>query len=307
MVEAGCENTAKRAIFAATKNTPRMDDISIEESISRYGYAVFDCVSHDTLKALSMAKYSTVLLCTCGKAVVELEHGVSEYELGEAWCVVLPPAMIVRLHSVSDDFKATVLQASQEITLSSFIGLETEMFNIIYRKPCFSISGESELTLVHNMIENLRIFTQLPESTHTKDFVCGTIHCLYIAIYDLRLRTSSPGTQRNVVYSSADTYFRQFVQLVKEHCRVHHDVAFYADKLHITPKYLNEISRKKVHFTAKEVITQFLVTLIKRELVISGNSVQRIAYDYNFCDQSSLGKFFKKATGMSPVAYRRTR
>ena len=42
---------------------------------------------------------------------------------------------------------------------------------------------------------------------------------------------------------------------------------------------------------------------IKRELLISGNSVQRIAYDFNFCDQSSLGKFFKKETGMSPNTF----
>lgn len=307
MVTAWCDNTAKRAIFATTKNTPLMNEKSIEGSIAKYGYAVFDCASSDMLSVLSMAKYSTVLLCTRGKAVVELEHGVSEYELQPAWCMVLPPAMIVGLHSVSDDFSATVLQTSQETTLSSFIGLETEMFNVIYRKPCFAISGNGELMLMQNMLENLRIFMQLPESAHTKDFVCGTIHCLYITIYDSRLRTASLGLQRGVVYSSADNYFRQFVQLVKEHCRVHHDVAFYADKLHITPKYLNEISRKKVQFTAKEVITQFLVTFIKRELVVSGNSVQRIAYDYNFCDQSSLGKFFKKATGMSPVDYRRTR
>ena len=57
----------------------------------------------------------------------------------------------------------------------------------------------------------------------------------------------------------------------------------------------------------KDIISKFLVARIKRELIISGNSVQRIAYDFNFCDQSSLGKFFKKATGMSPVAFRRSR
>lgn len=282
-----------------------MDDKSIEESISKYGYAVFDCTSTEVLSTLSMAKYSTVLLCNSGNAVVELN--MSEYELQAAWCMVLPPAMIVELQSVSDDFSAMVLQTSQETSLSSFIGLETEMFNVIYRVPCFAISDSMELTLLRNMVENLHIFTQLPESAHTKDFVYGTIHCLYIAIYDLRLRAASLGTPRGAVYNSADSYFRQFLHLIKDHCRVHHDVAFYADRLHITPKYLNEISRKKAHITAKEVITQFLVTFIKRELVVSGNSVQRIAYDYNFCDQSSLGKFFKKATGMSPVAYRRSR
>ena len=181
------------------------------------------------------------------------------------------------------------------------------MFNVIYRNPSFTITDSGELELMRNILANLRIFAQLPPSAHKKDFVYGTIHCLFIIIYDIRLRLTLSAPPHNATYTSADNYFRQFLALIKENCRTHHDVAFYADKLHITPKYLNEISRRKARFTAKEIITQFIVTLIKRELLISGNSVQRIAYDYNFCDQSSLGKFFKKATGMSPIAYRRSR
>ena len=280
-----------------------MEDQNTDQLIAANGYAVSDCTSAEQIE--SMARYSSVLVCNSGRAVIEIN--MLEYTVAPDTCVLVPPAMIIRVKHVTDDFSATMLQTSQETSMSSFIGLETEMFNVIYRNPSFTITDSGELELMRNILANLRIFAQLPPSAHKKDFVYGTIHCLYIAIYDLRLRAASLGTPRGAVYNSADSYFRQFLHLIKDHCRVHHDVAFYADRLHITPKYLNEISRKKAHITAKEVITQFLVTFIKRELVVSGNSVQRIAYDYNFCDQSSLGKFFKKATGMSPVAYRRSR
>lgn len=282
-----------------------MDDLKLEESFSDYGYAVFDCRAADELESMSMIKYGTLLVCEEGSAVIEVN--MLEYMLAANMCVVLSPGMMLRVVSLSGDFKITVLQTSHETSLASFIGLETEMFNVIYREPCFAASDLRELTLLRNFIENLRVFTQLPPSAHKKDFVYGTIHCIYVTIYDMRLRMVANETSQGVSYTSADNYFRQFLHLINDHCRLHHDVAFYADKLHITPKYLNEISRKKANFTAKEVITQFIVTLIKRELLVSGNSVQRIAYDYNFCDQSSLGKFFKKATGMSPVAYRRMR
>lgn len=281
-----------------------MSNLNIEELNSSNGYVVFDCTSAEKLDML--AKYSTVLICTKGMAVIELN--MLEYTVQPNSFVLISPAMIIKTRYVSDDFSAVVLQMTQETSMSSFIGLETEMFNVIYREPCFSVSDNREMTLMHNMVENLRIFMQLPSSAHKKDFIYGTIHCLFIVIYDIHLRKAlNDTTPQSTVYTSADNYFRQFLRLIKDHCRQRHDVAFYADKLHITPKYLNEISRKKAHLTAKEVITQFIVTLIKRELLVSGNSVQRIAYDYNFCDQSSLGKFFKKATGMSPVAYRRTR
>lgn len=280
-----------------------MEDQNTDQLIATNGYAVSDCTSAEQIE--SMARYSSVLVCNSGRAVIEIN--MLEYTVGPDTCVLVPPAMIIRVKHVTDDFSATMLQTSQETSMSSFIGLETEMFNVIYRDPSFTITDSGELALMHNMLGNLRIFAQLPPSAHKKDFVYGTIHCLFIIIYDIRLRLTLSAPPHNATYTSADNYFRQFLALIKENCRTHHDVAFYADKLHITPKYLNEISRRKARFTAKEIITQFIVTLIKRELLISGNSVQRIAYDYNFCDQSSLGKFFKKATGMSPIAYRRSR
>jgi AraC-like DNA-binding protein len=92
--------------------------------------------------------------------------------------------------------------------------------------------------------------------------------------------------------------------LLSEHCKTQHNVAFYADKLCITPKYLNEICRKKANKTAKDVITKAVIARIKNSLIISGTSVQRIAYEFNFCDQSSFGKYFKKAVGMAPLAFR---
>lgn len=283
-----------------------MNNLNIEQSISDYGYAVFTSTSDDELTKQEMVVDHGILsLCTDGEA--EVEVNAVKYTLKADICLMIPSSAVVKIHSVLNNFSAIVLMTSTETSLSSSIGLETEMFNVIYREPCFVISDHREMKLLTNMIENLSIFAQLPLSAHKKDFVCGMIQNIYIIIYDICSRIMSQTAPRNATYSSADNYLRQFLQLIKENCRVHHDVAFYADKLHITPKYLNEISRRKTQITAKEVITRFIVTMIKRELLMSGNSVQRIAYDFNFCDQSSLGKFFKKATGMSPVAYRRTR
>lgn len=280
-----------------------MEDI--DTIIALHGYASYEYTSALNMPLETMAKYDTVMLCKKGTAIIELN--MLEHTVVADTCLIISPTMIFKVKYISDDFTANVLQSSRETSMSSFIGLETELFNVIYRTPCCKISDQRELRLLLNMLENMQIFMELSSSSHKKDFIYGTIHCIFIALYNMRLHMALSATPNNSSYTSADNYFRQFLHLIKEHCKQHHDVAFYADKLHITPKYLNEIARKKAHFTAKEIITQFIVSLIKRELLLSGNSVQRIAYDYNFCDQSSLGKFFKKATGMSPIVYRRTR
>jgi YesN/AraC family two-component response regulator len=56
---------------------------------------------------------------------------------------------------------------------------------------------------------------------------------------------------------------------------------------------------------AKEIITSFLISKIKQEMIMSGKSIKTIAYEYGFSDQSSMGKFFSKNTGMSPSEFRK--
>ena len=39
-------------------------------------------------------------------------------------------------------------------------------------------------------------------------------------------------------------------------------------------------------------------------MVMSRKSIKTISYEYGFSDQSSMGKFFNKMTGMSPSDFK---
>ena len=271
--------------------------------VTNAGYAVYNSNLSELKDNITVAKHDIIIFCNIGSAIIEIN--MLEYAVSSGSCILIHTGAIIKLHSASPDFNTLSMLANEEAVLASSIGLETEMFNVLYKEPCFRIDNTKEMTMLNNCLENLKICSELPKPPHHAELIHGTIRNIYIILYSCRSRNVDANKSANT-YSSADNYFREFMKLIKENCCCHHDVAFYAEKMHITPKYLNEISRKKTNFTAKEIITKFLVAQIKRELLISGNSIQRIAYDYNFCDQSSLGKFFKKATGMSPVAFRRS-
>ena len=55
---------------------------------------------------------------------------------------------------------------------------------------------------------------------------------------------------------------------------------------------------------AKEFIDRSVVLEIKMLLGSTELSVQEIAYRLHFPDQSYLGRFFKKHTGVSPTEFR---
>lgn len=101
-------------------------------------------------------------------------------------------------------------------------------------------------------------------------------------------------------------YIRDFMRLVADNFRCQRSVNFYADRLFISPKYLSLIVKEATGYTATEWIDRYLVLEAKNLLRFSGRNIQQIAYDLNFHNQSSFGKYFKHQTGMSPSQFRRT-
>ena len=98
-------------------------------------------------------------------------------------------------------------------------------------------------------------------------------------------------------------YVREFMQLVHQNFRTERGVAFYASKLFITPKYLSQIIKESTGRSAAEWIDQYVIIEAKNLLRFSGKNVQQVAYELNFPNQSSFGKYFKNLTGMSPTKF----
>jgi len=101
----------------------------------------------------------------------------------------------------------------------------------------------------------------------------------------------------------ADLY-NQFVSLIMGHYTMAHDVAFYADKLSITPRYLSHVTAKAVSKSPKQVIADYLLQQAKSMLDNSRLSVQEISIALGFSSQALFCNFFKIQEGRTPSEYR---
>ena len=81
-------------------------------------------------------------------------------------------------------------------------------------------------------------------------------------------------------------------------------MTFYANKLYITPKYLTMVVKEVSGKSAKDWITEYIIQEIKFLLKNSSLNIQEIAIRTHFSNQTSLGRFFRKHTGVSPSFYR---
>ena len=89
-----------------------------------------------------------------------------------------------------------------------------------------------------------------------------------------------------------------------KHFKENKDVAFYADKLCITSKYLTMVIKETSGKSAKDWIVEYIILEIKALLKNTNLNIQEIAIKTNFANQFVAGRFFRKHTGMSLSQYR---
>ena len=100
-----------------------------------------------------------------------------------------------------------------------------------------------------------------------------------------------------------DIYIR-LIALVGKYYDSHRSVAFYADKLCLSPKYLSSIVKSISGLTVQQHVFK---AIVRRSILLMNNtdmSIKQISDSFHFPNPSSFGTFFKKHTGMSPRTFR---
>jgi AraC family transcriptional activator of pobA len=100
------------------------------------------------------------------------------------------------------------------------------------------------------------------------------------------------------------TLYERFMQLAQEHCMVQREVQFYSDKLNITPKYLNQISKANSGVTASQWIQRYAKERIIMLLQNQQLNISEIADEMRFSSRSFFTRYVKKVLGMTPKEYR---
>jgi AraC-like DNA-binding protein len=103
---------------------------------------------------------------------------------------------------------------------------------------------------------------------------------------------------------SMDKNILQFEELLELHFKEESSVAFYADKLKITPNYLNILCKRVLGINAGALIQNRQLLEAKRLLTTTTISIKEISFSLSFNDTSYFNNFFKKQTKMTPGEFR---
>lgn len=102
----------------------------------------------------------------------------------------------------------------------------------------------------------------------------------------------------------SEELYKDFLLALEEHVTTNSDVAFYANCLNVSPRYLAQVCRKMVSRSPKQIIDEQLTRKISDALHQSTQTIQELAIAFGFSSQAHFTKFFKKQTGTTPSLFR---
>lgn len=134
------------------------------------------------------------------------------------------------------------------------------------------------------------------------------VHILRALLYEtlmlLERNYKSIFSEENGKSRSCNAHFNKFIGLVEENLKEQHSVQFYADRLCITPNYLNEIVNSVLHINAKQYIRNKVMDEAKNLLSYTDMSISDIAFELHFSAVSYFIRSFRQQTGKTPFVYR---
>ena len=110
--------------------------------------------------------------------------------------------------------------------------------------------------------------------------------------------------QRRSSQSRQQDIFHRFTALLNQYAAQQHTIAFYADRLCLTPNHLGAVIREASGLTVMQWIHRYIIQQAKLQLKYTDLPVWQIAESLNFPNPSFFSKFFKRETGQRPQEYR---
>lgn len=100
------------------------------------------------------------------------------------------------------------------------------------------------------------------------------------------------------------TYYRRFMQLVRENYQFNTPMEFYAMNLSITTGHLNRVCKSVSGSSPKALIIDFFIAEAKHMLQQPKQSIAEIAYALGFDDPGYFTRLFRQKVGQTPKQYR---
>lgn len=247
-----------------------------------------------------LMNYVGLIVCEKGYFCFDVDKKKFTARAGET--VFLSEGNNFSIGELSDDLRVSILfyhiDPIREILGSSIVAMY--LYTILTPEPCYvwTSGEESDLARYIALLGRHRKSAQNPFDNHECKLLLLALTYRLCSIYSRRIIE-----EKNVAGHKIDTFIK-LIRLIEKYYMQERGVAFYADKLCLSPKYLSALSKSVCGYTVQELVFRAIIRKSIFWLKNTNKSVQEISDDLNFPNASFFGTFFKKQTGLAPSYYR---
>jgi len=148
-----------------------------------------------------------------------------------------------------------------------------------------------------------RLFSEIHKETQHEKGNELMIQLLFSALL-LKLSTERPTPYYDSLSYQKIEKFTRFITLIETRYTEIRDASFYANKMGITYKTLNQICKRACNQTPKQLIDAHIILEAKRRLTVERMPIQQLAYALGFEEVSNFTKYFKKHTLTTPSEFK---
>ncbi|MBR0245778.1 MAG: helix-turn-helix domain-containing protein [Bacteroidales bacterium] len=139
-----------------------------------------------------------------------------------------------------------------------------------------------------------------PPRTDNLEYLALALKAQIKSLYEKQQTSSQPSRS-----SRQRKVFLRFKELVREHCTKEHRIPFYAGQLNVSPHYLSALVKAESGSSVMDWIEKALIQEAKVLLSQTEGTVIQISEELGFPNPAFFNKYFKRLTGITPLAYRK--
>lgn len=298
---------AKRAIELKFENLPNPDGtINYKKKLFFY-----DNFSNRTLQEgievvnaygnSLPVKVTFTIVIFCEEGCVNLSYNMQEKTLTGGQVVILVPGTVIESVFIMPDTEFVILAVADDDFVPG-----GKLYNSTFIQKNFTspLLLTLDRALSHNCIS---IYKHLRESVVTKgdtlpeELVKG-FFMVMSGMVVINIQHCLMARDREKI-SSSEQILKAFLQRAEEDHREHKDVKYYANRAGLTPKYFAKVILKASGRHPLNLIREYIIN-DARTMLKSGNyTVDQICNILHFSSRAQFNKYFKDATGISPVRY----
>lgn len=230
-----------------------------------------------------------------GKVLINL----IEYELVPNMLILVPGRSIIELRDYTADFDLQMMAIGDDLILPH--GNEEFFGYFLNSRPTLSFHLSPDEVRQVDLFFTL-IWDILQEPSFREKAIGNLIKAL---LHQVESSYQTRQENKESKNTHQEEIFQRFIGLVNEHCKTERRVDYYANKLCLTPRYLNTVIRQISGQTVMDWIDQAIVLEAKVMLKHSNALIFEISDKLNFPNPSFFCKFFKKKVGMTPKTYQK--